>query len=592
MGAVLVFAISVGVRAEDCSHTPLAELPMVPNDQGTPVVSVLIDGKPSDVLLDTGGFWSLIDPSFARRYGSRRSEVVGRLGLQGIKLTRAVRVPSIQIDSLRVSDVDFFVEPDGYLRAAATLGGNWLGHMDIEIDPAQKKVAFFPINHCRDEIVAWPHSDLAEVPVTVDRNQKLITIPLALDGQEIRALIDTGSPETFLSTRAAKRLFGLDDTSSSAVSATQQADGVKDGYRRQFHELRMGGIVFRDPWLVVAPVSRDGPDMILGMNDLSSLHLYFAYHENKLYASTVRGDNAARRASGQTVPVAGQSGPIDLTSAHDYRLTAEDALKRRDYDTALAALNNAVRGDPDDAEAYRERGELFTLKGQHDHAAEDFDRAVTLNPKESIGFVERSELYAIGGDGGRALADADRAIELDPKSASAFGARAEADAIKGDWERAMRDADTAVRLGPEEIVGYLARSHIYELTGDYVRALDDADRAVRLQPKSATALNARCWNSAILARLDMARSDCDAAVALRPYSVEILDSRAFVNLQSGQFAPALADYDAALAVNPRFASSLYGRGLTKLRMGDQAAGQADIAEARNIDPLIDQHFGK
>jgi len=594
LGVALSTVTLAGLCAQDCTHAPLAELPMISNDDGTPIVSILIDDKPHDVLLDTGGFWSLINPSFARQYGSRRSRLEGRLGLQGIRLNRAVEVPSIQIGSLKIPNVDFFEEPEGYIETAATLGANWLSRMDVEIDPAAKKVTFFPSNHCRSEIVDWPHSDLAELPVTIDRGENLITIPLELDGQEIRALIDTGSPETFLSARAAKQLFGIEGDPSAMETNFDRTGKARDSYRHRFHSLKMGDIVFKDPWLVIAPMIRSDPDIILGMHDLSSLHLYFAYREHKLYASTVRGDNAARRiADGAAPPSAiAPGGPVDLTSARDYLLTAQEALKRRDYDGALVALNSAVQSDPDNAEAYLDRGELFTLQGQRDRAFEDLNRAIKLAPKESLGFVERSELYGIAGDADHALADANRALQLSPGSDAAYAARAEAYAANGAWDRAMQDAGAAIRLGPKSIAGYLTRSHIYELSGDYVHALDDADQAVRLQPRSATALNARCWNGAILSRLDAALDDCNAAVALRPYSAEILDSRAFANLKAGKFAPALADYNAALAVNPRFASSLYGRGLTKQKMGDEAGGKIDIAAAQGIDPMIVQHFGK
>jgi tetratricopeptide (TPR) repeat protein len=594
IGAALACVSFGASRAEDCANSPLAVLPMVPNDNGTPIVSILIDDKPSDVLLDTGGFWSLINPSFAKQYGSYRSRIEGRLGLQGIRLDRVVEVPSIQIGSLKTAKVDFFEEPEGYIRTAATLGANWLSRMDVEIDPVAKKVIFFPTSRCRDEIVNWPHSDLAELPVKIDRGQNLVTIPLELDGQEVQALIDTGSPETFLSARAAKRLFGIEADPSATDTNFNRTGKPPEIYRHRFHSLKMGDIVFRDPWLVIAPMVDRDPDIILGMHDLGSLHLYFAYRDGKLYASTVGGDVAARGARDDpaTVRPVGQGAPIDLTSARDYLLTAEDALNRRDYDGALVALDNALRSNPDDIEAYLQRGELFTLQGRRDRAFEDLNRAIKLNPKNLLGFVERSELYTIAGDADHALADADRAIQLDPASEAAYAARAEAYATKEAWDRAMQDAAVAIRLGPKSIAGYLTRSHIYELTGDYQHALDDADRAVRIQPESATALNARCWNGAILARLDAALDDCNAAVALRPYSAEILDSRAFINLKAGKFDLALTDYNAALAVNPRFASSLYGRGLAKQGMGDKAGGKIDIGAAEGIDPLIVQHFGR
>lgn len=581
---------SVLAHAADCTHAPLAELPLIPNDEGTPVVSLRIDGTPRNVLLDTGGFWSLIDPSIARDYSIHRSRVIGQLGLQGIPLTRAVTVPMIEIGGKTFRDADFFLEPRGYTPTAATLGANWLGSLDVEIDPASGKAVFYPSSHCRDDIGRWPHSELAALPITVDPAQRLITIPLELDGKPIKALIDTGSSETFLSARAAKDLFGIEAPETVAPqNEFESTGGARRNYRHHFNTLRMCDVVFKDPWLVIAPVAGNNPDMILGMHDLGSLHLYFAYREGKLYASTVRGDTAAR-AGGPVIPQAG--GTIAMTNARDYLLTGEDALRHRDYDGAMAALDSAVRSDPGNGDAYLERAQLFSLEGRRGRALEDAARAVTLAPRNALGFVLRSELETLNRDADGALADAGRAIELDPNSEAAHAARAEGYAAKGLWDMAMRDSNAAIRLAPDSATGYLSRSHIYELTGDYAHALEDADHAVHVQPKSANALNARCWNGAILARLETALDDCNAAVALRPYSAEILDSRAFVNLKAGNYDTALADYSAALAINPRLASSLYGRGVAREKKGDAAGSRTDFATAQAIDPAIAQHFGK
>jgi tetratricopeptide (TPR) repeat protein len=597
-GAALSVAVLAAVaRAEDCTHDPLVELPMVQNDLGTPIVSILIDGRPHNVLLDSGGFWSLVDPVFAKPYGRYKSRIEGQLGLDGVKLNRAVHVPSIQLGPVKIPKVDFFEAPAGYLQVEATLGANWLSRFDVEIDPVGKKVVFFPQNHCEADILHWPHSDLAELPVMIDRRQNLVTIPLELDGKEIRALIDTGSPETFLSLRTAKQLFDFDP--DKAEEAAMDASVDQKGrygrvYRARFHALKMGDIVFQSPWLLIAPMAGNGPDMILGMHDLSSLHLYFAYAANTLYATTAHGDMTASHAIAKpgAAPAIVRPGPLNLTSQRDYLITAATALKKGGYDDALAALDAAVRNDPDDPQAYLQRGELFTLRGQRERAIQDFDRVIALDPKNSAGFLERSELHTIEGDAERALADSNGAMRLEPNAEGPYAARAEAYAAGGAWDRAMQDAGAAIRLNPNSTIGYLTRSHIYELRGDYPRAIEDADTAVALQPKSAFALNARCWTRAILALLDAALNDCDKAVALRPYSVEILDSRAFVHLKSGRLDAAIADYDAALNINPHFASSLYGRGLAKQERGDTSGAALDIAAAKTVDSEIVRHFGR
>jgi len=103
----LALIAPAGARAEDCTHAPLVRLPLLPNDDGTPVVSLRLDGKQRDVLLDTGGFWSLIDPAITRFYPHHRSRVVGQLGLQGIPLTKAVTLPSVEIGSEKNTTVVF-----------------------------------------------------------------------------------------------------------------------------------------------------------------------------------------------------------------------------------------------------------------------------------------------------------------------------------------------------------------------------------------------------------------------------------------------------------------------------------------------------
>ena len=56
-------------------------------------------------------------------------------------------------------------------------------------------------------------------------------------------------------------------------------------------------------------------------------------------------------------------------------MTATDALKRNVYRGARAALDRAVQTDPDYAQAYVERAELFTLQGARERAIEDANRA-------------------------------------------------------------------------------------------------------------------------------------------------------------------------------------------------------------------------
>ncbi len=576
----MALVASGGAWAESCDHRLLFELPMLVNDQGSPVVAIKIDGRPRDVLLDSGGFWSMIQPSVAEPYRHGRSKIDAWLGLQGIHVDTVVNVPSVQIGPAIIPHVDFFEEPAGFSDFPATLGANWLSRFDVEIDPVKDQASFYTPSRCGDGVVDWPHSDLAQLAVKIDSGVNLMTVPVVVDGQAIDALIDTGAVETYISRDLAARLFGTDPNNP---------DAGETAHRRQFHSLRLGGLEFPDPWLVVTPMSDRSPQMILGMHQLRGLHLLFAYSRQVLYATTAHGDIAARQA---TASAAGLHDPTAKISARDYLMTAESAMKRKDFSAALAAADRAVQSDPDYAQAYLERGDLYRRRGVRDRAIDDMQHAVTLDPVSAVGILSLSELYLSAGDAARAMAEADKGVRLAPRDGVSYAVRAEAFAAQGSMDRALSDAITAIRLDPDAVTGYLSRSHIHELAGDYVRAFDFADKAVAVNPQSALALNARCWNGALLGRLDAALRDCDKAVALLPYNPEILDSRGFVHLKAGRTDRAVADFSAALAINPRLASSLYGRALAHRQNGEAAAADADIAAATAVDPDIATHFGE
>jgi len=115
-----------------------------------------------------------------------------------------------------------------------------------------------------------------------------------LDGRPLRAMIDTGAPETTLSMGEARRTFGL-----------TPEDGNK-AFAHVFQKLAFEGLEVGNPHIVIIPDkvgSKDpnndfvtgsrvhrvddsdssDPVMLVGMNILSKLHLYIAFGEQKIY---------------------------------------------------------------------------------------------------------------------------------------------------------------------------------------------------------------------------------------------------------------------------------------------------------------------
>ena len=68
--------------------------------------------------------------------------------------------------------------------------------------------------------------------------------------------------------------------------------------------------------------------------------------------------------------------------------------------------------DPNDIDAYNDRGILYALFGQYDRALEDYGRALALNPAFAEAYFNRGGLYSKAGQTELARADYQKACDL------------------------------------------------------------------------------------------------------------------------------------------------------------------------------------
>ena len=116
-----------------------------------------------------------------------------------------------------------------------------------------------------------------------------------------------------------------------------------------------------------------------------------------------------------TRAIGGKLNPLALSWAYVHRARAHAAKK--DSPRALADCNEAVRADPNNADAYLLRGTLQRMNLERDAAIADFTEAIRLAPTSSEAFVQRHHAFREIGDTARARADYSEAIRLNPEIA-------------------------------------------------------------------------------------------------------------------------------------------------------------------------------
>ena len=189
-------------------------------------------------------------------------------------------------------------------------------------------------------------------------------------------------------------------------------------------------------------------------------------------------------------------------------------------------------------------------------AIEDFDEAIRLNPNFAEAFSSRGDAYRLSNDPNHAIADYDRATELKPDDASAFKGRGLVFAEQSQYFYAIQDYDQAIKLDPTDPDTFNNRGNAHANEKDYDLALKDFDQALKLRPDFAYAFNNRGIVFDNLGQTSRAVEDYDRAIALDPNYGDAFNNRGIADLNLGRLDAALADFNNALRIDPKKASAL------------------------------------
>ena len=93
----------------------------------------------------------------------------------------------------------------------------------------------------------------------------------------------------------------------------------------------------------------------------------------------------------------------------DLDIPVPDTYHWKGFRWGLAQFTEAIEDDPEDANAYKARGDVHFLIGNYDEAIADYSKAIELNPDDKDAYRSRGTAYVAKGDETIALADLEKA---------------------------------------------------------------------------------------------------------------------------------------------------------------------------------------
>jgi tetratricopeptide (TPR) repeat protein len=91
-----------------------------------------------------------------------------------------------------------------------------------------------------------------------------------------------------------------------------------------------------------------------------------------------------------------------------------------DYDQLIREYTRAIKSNPEDSQAYRERGIAEYEKDDWDRALPDLDRAIELNPKDDRAYWKRGGVHVEKEEYDSAINDLQKAIEISGRYLAAY----------------------------------------------------------------------------------------------------------------------------------------------------------------------------
>jgi predicted aspartyl protease len=282
-----IVATTVSAIAEPCTLRRLASVDASFDGSDHLYIPAQLEGRTTNLMVDTGGAWSLVKSDLVDELKLERriNHAADFVDASGKKLRHYVRINDFKLGQLAFSGPVDFVVMTGYQgdldRFGGTIGLNIIARFDVELDNAAKKVNLFHPKHCPRIGAYWADE---YVELRLINAGGLPETKVDIEGEMVRALIDTGASRTFMDIDLAARKFGVTPQSPGVTPGrdlTLPSGKVVKTYDYTFKTLTLSGFRFENVEVVLS----DTDGLTLGMSELKHLRLYFSFKEELLYAT-------------------------------------------------------------------------------------------------------------------------------------------------------------------------------------------------------------------------------------------------------------------------------------------------------------------
>ena len=289
MRALLLLLPLLSACAGDppCRLEKLAELP-VRIEGHLPVLAVQINGQPAAMILDTGSDGTVLTRAGARRLGIPIGAATATVnGAAGPETVGVGRLDSLALGGVVLPNVKAFLSDSPRPPIDGLIGIDVLVGYELELDLPHQRVALYRARSCVTAQPDWP-APYVQLPTQQQAGSGHLFVPVEVDGQGLRGLLDSGASASTLSLQSAedagmtrRRLATLPAIRSQTVNAAGLVLHLA-----HFHALRVGTDVVEEPVLAIGDLPPFAGDLLLGSDYLASRRVWFSFLLGRVFVQS------------------------------------------------------------------------------------------------------------------------------------------------------------------------------------------------------------------------------------------------------------------------------------------------------------------
>jgi len=158
-----------------------------------------------------------------------------------------------------------------------------------------------------------------------------------------------------------------------------------------------------------------------------------------------------------------ETSPVPQKTKEQWLDDGTSHYNAKEYQKALTDYDRAIQLDPQDADAYYNRGLVYYNLKEYQKAIADYDRALQLNPQHVGAYYNRGLVYDDLKEYQKAISDYDRVIQLAPQDADTYNNRGNAYRELKEYQKAISDYDRALQRAPNYTLAKDNRELAYRL---------------------------------------------------------------------------------------------------------------------------------